>query len=65
MFLHLSHRLPPGRLAVLSSPVPVSLASICSGPFLGPSPILWLLPRLGEEPNLANHIPSLAVSSAS
>lgn len=58
VFSHLSHRLPPGRLAVLSSPVPVSLASICSGPFLGSSRILWLLPRLGEEPHLTNHSPS-------
>lgn len=58
MFSHLFHRLPPGRLAVLSSPVPVSLASICSGPFLGSSRILWLLPHLGEEPHLTNHSPS-------
>lgn len=65
VFSHLFYHLPPDRLAVLSSPVPVSLASICSSPFLGSSPILWLLTRLRDEPHLTNHIPSLSLLSSS
>lgn len=58
-----STRLPPDRLAVLSSPVPVSLASICSSPFLGSSPIPWLHTRLREGLHLTNHVPSLSLLS--
>jgi len=54
-------RLLPDRLAVLSSPVPVSLASICSSPFLGSSRIPWLPTGLGEEPRLTHHVPSLSL----
>lgn len=61
----LFHRLPPDRLAVLSSPVPVSRASICSSPFLGSSPILWLLPRRRKEPHLTNHDPGLPLGPLS